>query len=264
EWGRPDNPRVLVCVHGLTRCAHDFDWLAQALENDCRVICPDVAGRGASDRLPDGAYDFPVYLNDMAVLLARLDVEEVTWLGTSMGGIIGMLLAAQPGTPITRLILNDIGPFIPAASITRLKSELGAAIVTRMADLAAAEACLRIINEPFGPISDDQWKRMAVYMTRPVEGGGLRWHYDPAILKSLAEGEPKDVVLWPFWEQIKCPVLLLRGETSDLLPAETAVEMTRRGPCCEAHTVPGCGHAPSLMHPEHITLVKEWLFLPVS
>lgn len=259
EWGDPANPRVLVCVHGLTRCGRDFDFLARALADDYRVVCPDVVGRGDSDWLRDPAhYAIPQYCADLVALLARLDVETVDWLGTSMGGIIGMALAGQPGSPIGRLILNDVGPVVTGASIARIGEFLGRAPV--FPSLEQAEAFLRVVSAPFGALTDDQWRHLTVHTVRPAEGG-WRMAYDPAIAEPFrrAMGEGRDVELWPFYDAIQCPTLLVRGADSDLLTRETALAMSGRGPKAACVEVPGVGHAPMFMDEAQIAIV--WNFL---
>jgi pimeloyl-ACP methyl ester carboxylesterase len=257
EWGAPDAPRTLICVHGLTRNGRDFDSLAATLaQQGYRVACPDVVGRGTSDWLADPAgYGYPQMLADAAALVARLGVGQLDWVGTSMGGLIGMMLAAQPKTPIARLVINDVGPFIPKAALARIAGYLGQNPV--FPDLAEAEAYIRRVHAPFGALSDTQWRHLTEHSLRPDEGG-LRLRYDPAIAQAFA-GEPEDVDLWSLWDAITIPVLLLRGAQSDLLLSETAAEMTRRGPRAELVEIPGCGHAPALMDPAQIAIIADWL-----
>jgi pimeloyl-ACP methyl ester carboxylesterase len=259
EWGPPEAARTAVCVHGLTRNGLDFEILASALAADgWRVVCPDIAGRGGSDWLADPqAYAYPQYLADMTVLLARLSVERVSWLGTSMGGLIGMMLAAQPGTPIERLVLNDIGPFVPKAALARLADYVGAD--PRFADWAAAERYVRKVYAPFGDLDDDAWRRMTEISVAPADGGGLRLRYDPRIGDVFRDAPLEDVNLWEVWDRIACPVRVLRGENSDLLRPETAAEMARRGPRAEIIEIAGCGHAPALREAREVTLVRKWL-----
>ncbi len=262
EWGDPDRPGALVCVHGLTRNRHDFDILSRALSAEFRIACPDVVGRGGSDWLQDPAgYGYPQYLSDMNALVARLGVESVDWLGTSMGGLIGMMLAAQPGTPVRRLMINDVGPFIPKASLERIAGYVGQD--PRFSDLAAAEAYFREVLAPFGRLSDAQWQQLTRTSvsedTNDDESRGFRLRYDPGIARAFGEAPPEDVDLWGLWEQITCPVLVLRGAESDLLPAEVAQEMARRGPAATLVEFPDCGHAPALMDDDQITVVRDWL-----
>lgn len=257
EWG-PRDGRAVICVHGLTRQARDFDALAATLAPRRRVACPDMAGRGRSDWLPVAEhYGMPLYMSDCAAFLARLDVEEVDWVGTSMGGILGMLLAAQPNTPIRRLVLNDVGAFIPKAALERIGTYVGRA--PDFAGPAEAEAYLRQTHAGFGALSDDDWRAMTGHSLRPAENGRLAFHCDPKIGDAFRQGLVGDVDLWPVWDAIRCPVLVLRGESSDLLTAGTVEAMKGRGPGCEAATIPGCGHAPGLMDEAQIRLVADWL-----
>ena len=258
EWGDPANPRVLVCVHGLTRNGRDFDALAQALQGDYRIVCPDLPGRGASDWLPESAdYGYSLYLNDMAVLLARLQVEQIDWLGTSLGGLLGMLLAAQPRTPIRCLLLNDAGPFVPQAALARIAAYVGGD--PRFKDLQGAEDYLREVHAPFGNLTDAQWRHLAVISTRLLPSGEYRLHYDPALGTAFREKASEPMDLWPIWEAIRCPVKVLHGETSDLLLTDTLEGMKTRGPAAQVIELPGCGHAPALMAQEQIEAVRELL-----
>ena len=258
-WGEEQPDRTVVCVHGLTGNARDFDPLAEALVGGGHhVICPDVVGRGASDRLsdPDG-YGLRQYVADMRCLLEQLAPGEVDWVGTSMGGLIGMALAGASGSPVRRLVVNDIGPFVPAAALQRLDASLGGD--PAFEDLAAAERWLREVRAPFGPLTDEQWRLMAERSVRREDGGPWRLHYDPAIAGPFRRTADRDVDMWETWDAVTCPVLVLRGERSDLLLAETAAEMARRGPRAEVAEVARCGHAPALLDPEQIALVTEWL-----
>ena len=257
-WGAPGSPRVLVCVHGLTRNGRDFDYLAAALEDGYRIVCPDVVGRGASAWAASAQdYNMGQYLADATALLGRLGVETVDWLGTSMGGMMGMFWAATPGSPIRRLILNDIGPFIPKAALERIADYVGAD--PHFPDLDAVEQYLRTVHAPFGDLSDAQWRHMAAHGARPLGGGGFGLAYDPAIGNAFSGDATDDVDLWEIWDRITCPVLVLRGAESDLLTRETAEEMTRRGPKARLIEFAGCGHAPALMAAEQIAAVREWL-----
>lgn len=262
EWGDPGNPRVLVCVHGLTRCSRDFDFLAQALSREYRVVCPDVVGRGRSEWLRDKSlYDVPQYCADMAVLLARLDVETVDWVGSSMGGVIGMALAAQPETPVTRLVLNDVGPVIAAASLARIGEYLGNA--PRFESFEQAEAFVRAVSAPFGPLTDVQWRHLVLHTTRKSPDGRVEFVYDPGIAQAYRSMQQsaggRDVELWPLYDAVRCPTLLLRGAESDLLTHETALQMGARGPKPRVIEFAGIGHAPMLMDENQIAPVREFL-----
>jgi len=259
EWGDPTCDRVVVCVHGLTRNAHDFDFLAERLQPDFRVACPDLPGRGRSHWLPvPTEYRPPVYLADLASLIARMNVEQVDWVGTSLGGLLGMMLAAQPNTPIRRLVLNDVGAFVAKEALQRIAGYVGADPV--FADLDALEAYLREVHAPFGPLTDAQWRHLARHGVRhDPDEAGLRLHYDPALAVPFREGFDADVDLWALWDMISCPVLLLRGAESDIFSHETAQEMLTRGPAAELIEFPGVGHAPMLMDDVQIEAVREWL-----
>ncbi len=259
EWGERDNPRVLVCVHGLTRCSRDFDFLAAALASRYRVICPDVVGRGDSDWLENPMeYAVPTYTFDMVTLIARLDVESVHWVGTSLGGLIGMTIAAMNDSPITRLVLNDVGPVLTAVSLERIASYLGK--VPPLPTIETAEQVVRATSAPFGPHTDAEWRFLTEHVVRRNADGTLRMHYDPALAVPFsAELSDKDVDLWSYYDPIRCPTLVLRGEQSDLLTRETAGKMAARGPHAKVVEIPGVGHAPTLIHADQIALVREFL-----
>lgn len=268
EWAGPSaEAPVLVCVHGLSRQGRDFDALARALSDRYRVICPDVVGRGHSDwlRQPAG-YQVPAYVSDMVALLARLDVAQVDWVGTSMGGLIGLGLAALPRpdgvvSPIRRLVLNDVGPAIRFEALQRIGTYLGKA--PRFASVAEGAAYLRTISEGFGPHSDDEWLALSAPLFRQ-DGAEWRLHYDPAIALPFAAVTPElvaagEAALWAAYEQLRCPTLLIRGAESDLLTAETARAMTTRGPHARLVELPGVGHAPTLIHDDQVSIVREFL-----
>jgi pimeloyl-ACP methyl ester carboxylesterase len=259
EWGDPENPRVLVCVHGLTRCARDFDALAAALSDRFRVVCPDVAGRGDSEWLADPMlYQLAQYVGDMVTLIARLDVEGVHWLGTSMGGLMGMALAAQPGTPVRKLVINDAGPVVSKLSLERIATYVGMAPV--FPDIAIAERYFRTVHATFGPHTDAEWRFLTEIVVRKNPDGSLRIHYDPKISVPFRATMPEgDMELWPLWDAIRCPTLVLRGAQSDLLTKETSAQLTQRGPKAKVVEIPGVGHAPTLMHEDQIRIVREFL-----
>ncbi|NVK43391.1 MAG: alpha/beta hydrolase [Oceanospirillaceae bacterium] len=257
EWGSADNSRVLVCVHGLARNSRDFDDLARALSRDYRVVCPDVAGRGDSDWLPDpSGYQISQYLNDMTVLLARLNVDRVDWIGTSMGGLIGICLAALPNSPIRSLVLNDIGPFVDRAALKRIQGYLGE---RRFANLGEAEQWLRQTYPALRHLGDQQWRRLAQAGCREQPDGSFTLHYDPAIAEALSQNSDADVDLWSLWQRIQCPRMLIWGEASDVLQAETVERMRRETPDLELLSLPGIEHAPSLMESEQIDAIQQWL-----
>ena len=258
EWGDPANPQVLVCVHGLSRNGRDFDDLARAMADSHRVVCPDIVGRGRSDWLRDpSGYGVPQYVTDMMVLIARLDVETVQWLGTSMGGLIGMVLASLPGTPVSRLLLNDVGPAISSESIRRIGEYIGRA--PRFAGLEEAERYIRAVSAPFGALSDTQWRALTESSVRPAADGGLEMIYDPKIADSFHRATAAGMIdLWPMFDRVRCPTRVVRGEFSDLLSAEVAQAMTARGPHPDLVQVPGVGHAPMFMDEAQIAIAREF------
>jgi pimeloyl-ACP methyl ester carboxylesterase len=254
ESGDAAAPAVL-CVHGLTGNGRDFDPLAEALAADFRVICPDLPGRGRSDWLPDAALYQPFsYVQALSHLLAVIG-RPVGWVGTSLGGICGMLIAAASGQPITRLVLNDIGPFIPAAALARIRDAI--AEPRAFADLAAVEAHLRRIHAAIGTLTDGQWAHRATHSARALPDGRLAPHYDPAITRSLLDVEPRDQSLWPVWQRVRIPVLVVRGELSDVLEPATLTRMERSG--ARSFTVTGAGHAPALTDAPSIAAVRDFL-----
>ena len=258
EWGDPANPQVLVCVHGLSRNGHDFDDLSRAMAGSHRIVCPDIVGRGRSDWLRDpSGYGVPQYVADMMVLIARLDVEAVHWLGTSMGGLIGMVLASLPGTPVSRLLLNDVGPVVSAESIRRIGEYIGRA--PKFSGLDDAERYIRAVSAPFGALNDAQWRALTVSSVRPMADGGLEMIYDPAIADSFHRATAGGVVdLWPMFDRVRCPTRVVRGELSDLLSTEVAQAMTARGPHPDLVEVSGVGHAPMFMDEAQIALAREF------
>lgn len=258
EWGDPANPKALICAHGLTRTGRDFDFLAAALEQDYRVICPDVVGRGQSDWLNDKAdYTYPLYVNDLAMLVARIDAERIDWVGTSMGGLIGIFLASYPGAPIHKLVINDIGPRIPAAGLQRVAAYVGQ--VVAYDSIEKMERFMRTIAAPFGKLTDEQWRHMTVHSSRQLEDGRYAMAYDPGIAENFRTLDLKDIDLWPIWDTIPCPTLVLRGEYSDVLDHADAIAMTERGPKARLIEFPGMGHAPALMADDQIAVVRDWL-----
>ena len=265
EWGDPGNRRVLVCVHGLSRQGRDFDTLAQDLASDYRVVCPDVVGRGRSDWLAEPmGYGIPTYVADMVTLLARLDAETVDWVGTSMGGLIGLGVAALPGSPLRRLVLNDVGPAIQPAALQRIAAYLGQPV--RWSTLDEAADALWSISQGFGPHSREQW----LALTRPqmvADGDGLKSHYDPAIALPVRAMTPEmaaagEAYLWQAYDRLTLPTLLLRGAESDLLSPATARAMTERGPRARLAEFAGVGHAPTLVQADQRAVVREFLLGP--
>ncbi len=262
EWGDPDNDRVLMCVHGLARCGRDFDPLARHLAGQFRVVCPDVVGRGESDWLRDPKfYGLPQYCADIVTLIARLDVEKVSWVGTSMGGLIGIGLAGLPQSPVGRFVINDVGPRIEPGALARIGSYVGQPI--RFSSLEDAVAYNKQVAAGFGMRNDEEWRAITA-PTIKRDGDGYVYRYDPGIAAPFKTSTPEAVVagekvLWSLYDAIACPTLLLRGEKSDLLTLETAAEMQQRGPKAKLVTIPGVGHAPMFFDPAQIQVVADFL-----
>jgi pimeloyl-ACP methyl ester carboxylesterase len=272
EWpctGEASRPRVLVCLHGLARQGRDFDTLARSLCNSHRVICPDLAGRGRSERLTDAmGYSPPTYLADMLTLLARLDVEQVDWVGTSLGGLVGLLLASLRdgvgNNPVRRLVLNDVGPKYEQKFIERLKTYLGHPVHWKTVDEAAD--ALWAVSKTFGPHTREQWLALSRPMLVP-QGDGFTLHYDPAIATPVRAMTPEigaagEALLWQAYDRIQAPTLLLRGTESDLLTSDTAAAMVQRGPRAQLHEFNGVGHAPTLVASDQMEVVRRFLQAP--
>jgi pimeloyl-ACP methyl ester carboxylesterase len=256
EWGAPDNENVVICVHGIGRNARDFDVLGEALAPTHRVLAVDMPGRGQSDWLRDPMdYVPPVYLTTLTALIARSGAQNVSWVGTSMGGLHGMMMASQPGTPIARLVVNDVGPTIEAGALARIGEYFGRAPTFDSYDELASY--VRVISAPFGPLTEAQWDH--VVRTNAREVGG-RWTvgYDPGIAIPF-RALPAALDLWPVWDAIRCPTLVLRGEHSDLLSRATANAMRERGPRARVVEIPQVGHAPMLLSPDQVGIVVEFL-----
>jgi pimeloyl-ACP methyl ester carboxylesterase len=260
EWGDPLAERVVLCVHGLSRQGRDFDRLAAALAaRGWRVVCPDLAGRGRSDWLghPED-YNLPQYVMDMTVLIAHLGVAEVDWIGTSLGGLTGMVAAGQANSPIRRLVINDIGPFIPWQGLHRLAHAVNEAPRT-FPGFDAAVDYYRVQLAPFGRLTEAEWRHLARYNIEEMPDRSFRRLSDPEITAAFRPGWFFNLSLWTYWDAITCPTLVLRGTESDLLLAQTAREMARRGPHAEIVEIAGSGHAPALMSDDQIEIVTNWL-----
>jgi pimeloyl-ACP methyl ester carboxylesterase len=257
EWGNDATRPPIICVHGLTRNGRDFDRLAAVLDSTRRIFCPDMAGRGKSDWLSDPSlYGYSQYINDITALIARTGAQQVDWVGTSMGGILGMLLAAEANTPVRRLIINDVGPFIPLPALQRIANYVG--LLPEFADAAQAERHLRQIYAPFGIMKDEDWKHTTANSLRVLPNGKLTLAHDPAIAKNFSVLK-EDISFWDVYDRIQCPTLLIRGALSDILSKDTADEMTRRGPKPKLVEFANVGHAPALVDAEQIAVVKEFL-----
>jgi len=261
DWGDAANPRVVICVHGLTRNGRDFDTLAQALQDDFRVVCPDVAGRGKSDWLyAKEDYGYPQYSADITALIARVTAggeKAIYWVGTSMGGMLGMLLASRPKTPIGKLVLNDVGTLIPKASMERIAAYVGKD--PRFKTFEETEAYVRKVSAPFGPLTDAQWRHLTEHNSKQHEDGSWGMNYDPGIGLPFQKRQLADIDLTGYYDTVACPTLLLRGAESDLLRHDTALAMTQRGPKPRLVEFAGIGHAPMLMAEDQIKVVREFL-----
>ena len=264
EWGDRDNPRVVLCVHGLSRQGRDFDTLAQALSGRFRVVCPDVVGRGQSGWLTDPmGYQTPQYVADMVTLIARLNTRDVRWVGTSMGGLIGLGLASLPDTPVTRLVLNDIGPALEAAAIVRIAGYVGRP--QQYATLDEAADAIWSVSQGFGPHTREQWLALTRPQLKPApDGQGLVPRMDPAVALPFKATTPEmvkagEALLWQRYDAIRCPVLVMRGAESDLLSPATVQAMSQRGPRATVVEVAGVGHAPTLVAPDQVEAVRGFL-----
>ncbi|MES2741468.1 MAG: alpha/beta hydrolase [Pseudomonadota bacterium] len=267
QWGAPDNARVLVCVHGVTRVSDDFDTMARALAADYRVICPDMAGRGRSDWLRNAQlYRIPQYVSDMVTLLARVCRHEeggsVDWFGTSMGGLIGLGLACLPGNPIGKLVLNDIGPTLDPAALRRIGDYIGQDM--RFDTFEAGAKFIRDISQPFGQHSEEEWHKLASDVLLQDKDGNWMRHYDLGLALPFRQATPESTQadqasLWAAYDAIRCPTLLVRGAQSDLLSRETAAAMVARGPRARLVEIDGVGHAPTFIHADQIAIVRDFL-----
>lgn len=257
EWGDPANDRVVICVHGVSRNGRDFDVLGEALSPTHRVIAVDMPGRGASQWLPDANdYVFPTYLTTLTALVARSNAARVAWVGTSMGALLGMVMAAQRDTPVSRLVVNDAGPLIEPAAVARIRDYLG--LAPTFATFAEAEAYIRAVSAPFGALTDAQWGHLTRTSVAQGADGRYAMTYDPGIAVPFrGTAAPPD--LWPVWDAIRCPALVLRGAESDLLSAATAQAMTARGPKARLVEFPGIGHAPMLLSADQVAPVVAFL-----
>ncbi len=264
EWGPENATRTVICAHGLSRNCRDFDVLAQRLAGQgLRVICPDLPGRGRSDWLdrPED-YDTQFYISCLSALIARIGVHEVDWIGSSLGGFIGMNIASLPNTPIRRFVINDFGARITGSALKRIGSYVS--VERRFDKLSEVEVHLRKVHAPFGPLNDDQWAHIVQHSAVMMDDGSYRLHYDPNIAHQLLWPIMLDLVIWDVWEKVDMPVLVLRGKQSDLLQEKTAIEMTKRGIAASKGWVnliefEDCGHAPSLILDDHMEPILEFL-----
>ena len=261
DWGPSEAEIPVVCLHGLSRQGRDFDYLASFLAaTERRVVCPDLVGRGRSGRLRDAnEYALPQYCADINALVAHLGAKQVDLVGTSLGGLIGIVLAGQPGTPIRRLVVNDIGPYLPWPGLVRIGSYLSS-MPADFDRLEEVEAYLRKVLAPFGDLPDEHWIHLARH--------SVAWHAereryvmlcDPQIVRAFRNPWHYSINLWKYWTAIKVPIFVLRGAKSDLLTADLAREMERRSLFARIHEIEGCGHAPPLMSADQIKLVSDFL-----
>ena len=265
EWGDPSNDHVLVCAHGLTRSGRDFDALARRMAARYRVVCPDVVGRGRSDWLVNPAYyTVPQYVADMMPLLARVQAETLHWFGTSLGGLIGMALAGLQASPIDKLVLNDVGPHLDPAALARIGQYVGKAPAFGSFD--EAKAYVSAVSASFGPHTPEQWDELTRHVVRQVDGPAGPWtmHYDPAIAEAFAAMDPATAIaaeaaLWHVYTNVECPILIVRGEHSDLLTEDTVAGMLARNPHAQRVDVAGVGHAPTFMTSAQLDLVDDFL-----
>ena len=263
EHGDPRAERTVVCVHGLTRNAHDFDLVADAMARlGARILAVDVPGRGGSSWLNDpNRYVVPVYADLLKRWLDLIGLTRTAWIGTSMGGLIGMAIAAREDSPIDRLVLNDIGAYVPKEALAPIGLYLGLDLA--FVDLAAVERHLRTIHAGFGRHLDDGWWRELARQSARPSGSGWRLHYDPAIRVPFVATPVDDIDLWQLYETIRCPTLVIRGADSALLPREVAERMAGTGPRADLVTFLDCGHAPSLAEEGQMEVVADWLCGPM-
>lgn len=249
---------MIICAHGYSGNGRDFDFLARDLARGARVLCPDMAGRGRSAWLPNSlVYNFPQFLSDIRALIAELGAPGVEWVGTSMGGLLGLLLAAEPRSPIVRLVLNDVGAFVPADALAAIGRNLRAA--ERFESMTALAAHVRHTHREWGPMTDEHWSHLTRHAARRLPDG-YALHYDPRIARYMqASPFAPGLSLWSAWYRVRCPVLLVRGRTSRILPAEVAEAMLQVKPHAEYAEIADAGHAPSLMAPEQIAIVEKFL-----
>ena len=258
DWGDIENPDILICSHGLTRNKHDFDVLAKKLSIKRRVICFDLPGRGESSWLNNKlAYDYNQYTVDALMIIARTGANKVSWLGTSMGGLLGMALASLENSPIKQLILNDVGPFIPKSALLRIADYVGSP--PSFDTTEELESYMRTIYAGFGELTNEQWKQLVQYGQRVLDSGQFTLNYDPGIAQAFKSKPLEDLDLWPVWNNIEQPTLIIRGENSDLLERPTAKRMTETHIKSELLKIPNTAHSPALMNNTDINAVERWL-----
>lgn len=263
DWGDERNPRVLVCVHGLSRNGRDFDVVAPALAEHYRVLCPDIPGRGESDWYASAAdYTIPNYIAAISAMFTQLGVTRYDWIGTSMGGLIGMVMAATPGSRMRRFVINDIGPVIERAALDRIAAYVGR--VPAFPSYMALFEAVQPIHASFGPLSDEQKHHMVKTAVQQRSDGQWEFRTDPKIGDAFRAGLQQTAIdMWPLWAAVTQPALVLRGAESDLLSAATVEKMLamhhQGGRLAEALTIANTGHAPMIMDAPTIAVVRDFL-----
>ena len=258
DWGDIENPNVLICSHGLTRNKHDFDVLAKKLSPKRRVVCFDLPGRGESSWLNNKlAYDYNQYAIDALMIIARTGANKVSWLGTSMGGLLGMTLASLESSPIEQLILNDIGPFVPKSALLRIADYVGKPPCFDTSE--ELEHYIRTIYADFGELTKEQWQHIKLYSQRVLENGQLSLNYDPDIAKAFNSKPLEDIDLWSVWKKIQQRTLVIHGVDSDLLEPSTAKKMIKTHANSTLLEIPNTGHSPALMNSTDINAIERWL-----
>ena len=262
EWGDEKNPRVVICVHGLSRNGRDFDVVADALSKDFRVLCPDIPGRGKSDWLASAAqYSIPTYARFINAMLTEFGIQSYDWIGTSMGGLIGMVMAADagaPGSAMKRFVINDIGPVLEPEAIKRIASYVG--LAPNFASYPELYAAARMAITTFGPLTEAQYQHMVSTSCWQRADGRWEFNMDPKVGEAFRAGLAAPAAdMWPLWLAVTQPTLILRGVNSDLLSAATLTEMVARHPNARALTIAETGHAPMIFDEPTVSAVVDFL-----
>ena len=259
EWGDEKNPRVVLCVHGLSRNGRDFDVVADALSKDFRVLCPDIPGRGQSDWLAsENQYSIPTYARFINAMLTEFGVQSYDWIGTSMGGLIGMLMAVTPGSTMRRFVINDIGPVLEIEAIKRIASYVG--LAPNFASYPELYAVARTAITTFGPLTEEQYQHMVSTSCWQRADGRWEFNMDPKVGDAFRAGLATPAAdMWPLWLAVKQPTLILRGVNSDLLSAATLTKMVETHPNALALTIADTGHAPMIFDAPTVSAVCEFL-----
>ena len=259
EWGDSDNPSVLFCAHGLSRNARDFDYLAKAIQKNYRVVCPDYPGRGISDWLINKShYNNDQYIKDSLAIIDYLDFDKLDWVGTSMGGLIGMAVAARQDNAIGKLVINDVGPFIPGSALNVIGDYLG-----DHPDFTNRDDAINYFKQTyasFGRLNHEHYEHFVDHgVSKNHHNERLSLNHDPAIIDQFVSAIPGKFECWEIWEKISVPVLILRGAKSGLLLAQTVEQMKHIHGFADSVEFSDCAHAPSLMVPEQINVIADWL-----